>query len=272
MKKIKNGVIYFLLLLFSLIWISPFYIMVTNAFKTKRELFSDLLALPGSLNFENFAKAFEQMDFLTTLFNSLFITVGSVTVIVFFSALAAYALQRTKTKISGILLFVFISAMLIPFQTIMIPLITLMGRLNLTGSRLGLIFMYLAFGANMSIFLFHGALKAIPDSMDEAALIDGCNPLQTFALIIFPMLKSMIVTVGVLNTIWIWNDYLLPSLTINKPGLQTIPIKMFYFFGQYTKQWHLAMAGLTLAIIPVIIFYLFAQKQIIKGVTDGAVK
>jgi len=153
----------------------------------------------------------------------------------------------------------------------MIPLVTIFGKLEML-NRGGLIFMYLGFGASLSIFLYHGALTSIPKTLDEAATIDGANRWQVFWHIIFPMLKPITVTVAILNTIWIWNDYLLPSLVINAEGMQTIPLKMFFFFGEYTKQWHLALAGLTIAIVPVIIAYFFAQKQIIKGVSDGAVK
>jgi raffinose/stachyose/melibiose transport system permease protein len=161
--------------------------------------------------------------------------------------------------------------MLIPFQSVMIPLVTVFGRFEMLNQG-GLIFMYIGFGASLSIFLYHGALNNIPKSLDEAATIDGANRFQVFWFIIFPILKPITVTVAILNIIWIWNDYLLPSLVINTPGSETIPLKMFFFFGEYTKQWHLAMAGLTLAIVPVIIFYFFAQRSIIKGVSDGAVK
>jgi raffinose/stachyose/melibiose transport system permease protein len=132
--------------------------------------------------------------------------------------------------------------------------------------------MYLGFGASMSIFLYHGFLKSIPKELDEAAMIDGCNKFQTFWYIIFPLLKPISITVAILNTVWIWNDYLLPSLVINNPTTLTIPLKTFFFFGEYTKQWNLALAGLILDIIPVIIFYSFAQKHIIKSVTDGSIK
>lgn len=165
----------------------------------------------------------------------------------------------------------FVAAMLIPFQSVMIPLVTIFGKLDQL-NRGGLIFMYLGFGASMSIFLYHGAMKSIPRALDEAAIIDGASRFQIFRYVIFPMLKPTTVTVALLNTMWIWNDYLLPSLIINKEGQQTIPLKMFFFFGEYTKQWHLALAGLVIAIVPVIIFYFIMQKQIIDGVADGAVK
>ncbi|MDT2805187.1 carbohydrate ABC transporter permease [Vagococcus lutrae] len=268
LKKSIAGVLGFLLLL---VWIFPFYLMISNSLKTKKEIFNNTLGFPKDLTFENYPQAFQDLDFIKTLFNSLLITVLSVLIIVIFSSLAAYALQRVKSKLSGVVFMMFVAAMLIPFQSVMIPLVTIFGKLDQL-NRGGLIFMYLGFGASMSIFLYHGAMKSIPRALDEAAIIDGASRFQIFRYVIFPMLKPTTVTVALLNTMWIWNDYLLPSLVINKEGQQTIPLKMFFFFGEYTKQWHLALAGLVIAIVPVIIFYFIMQKQIIDGVADGAVK
>ncbi|WP_413303200.1 carbohydrate ABC transporter permease [Bacillus sp. 1P10SD] len=258
-------------LLLGLLWLSPFYLMIVNSFKTKREIFSDTLKLPEVFTFDNYVEAFNELTFLKTFMNSLLITVVSVGIIIIFSSMAAYALSRNKSKISTIIFFLFVAAMLIPFQSVMIPLVTIFGKIELL-NRAGIIFMYLGFGASLSIFLYHGTLSGIPKSLDEAATIDGANRFQIFWHIIFPMLKPITVTVAILNTIWIWNDYLLPSLVINQEGMETIPLKMFFFFGEYTKQWHLALAGLTIAIIPVIIAYFFAQREIIKGISEGAVK
>lgn len=252
-------------------WLFPFYLMIVNSLKTKKEIFTNTLGTPENLTFENYPNAYESLDFAKTFFNSLIITVCSVVLIVVLSSLAAYALQRVKSKLSGVLFMLFVAAMLIPFQSVMIPLVTIFGKIDQLNMG-GLIFMYIGFGSSMSIFLYHGAMKSIPKSLDEAAIIDGASRWQIFRYVIFPMLKPTTVTVALLNTMWIWNDYLLPSLVVNKEGSQTIPLKMFFFFGEYTKQWHLALAGLVIAIIPVIIFYFFMQKQIIAGVSDGAVK
>ena len=257
-------------LLLALLWLSPFYLMIVNAFKTKREIFTDVLGLPNEYTMDNFVKAFIDLDFMSSLMNSLLITVSGVGIIIIFSSMAGYALARNKSKLSGIIFLVFVAAMLIPFQSVMIPLVSLFGQADML-NRPGLIFMYLGFGSSLSIFLYHGAMTGISSSMDEAAIIDGANKFQVFWKIIFPLLKPISVTVGILNVIWIWNDYLLPSLILSDSSA-TIPIKMFLFFGQYTKQWHLALAGLTIAVIPVIIGYFFAQKQIIEGVSEGAVK
>ncbi len=267
-KKIMLGVFGAIL---GIIWLAPFYLIIANSFKTKKEMFSNLLGFPASFNLDNYVTAAKSLTLQVTFINSLLVSVISVCFIIAFAALSAYALERTRTKASTIIFYLFVIAMLIPFQTIMIPLVSLGSKLNLL-NRVGLIYMYLGFGASQAIFLYHGSIKSIPRSLDEAAKIDGCTPLQTFVRIILPMLKPITVTVAILDIIWIWNDYLLPSLVINKKGLETIPLKMFYFFGEYTKQWHLALAGLVLAIVPVIVFYFLMQKQIIEGMTQGAVK
>lgn len=253
-----------------LIFIAPFGIILLNSFKTKKEIFQGTLQFPEALNFDNYKKAFESLDFIKTLGTSLLITICSIVVIVIFSSMAGWMLQRTKTKASNIILMVFVVSMLIPFQAVMLPLVRIMGKLHFLNIP-GLIFMYLGFGSAMSIFLYHGFVKGIPKELDEAATIDGCTKFQTFRYIIFPLLKPTTVTVCILNMVWIWNDYLLPSLVINGKN-PTIPLKTFLFFGEYTKQWHLALAGLVITILPVIIFYFFAQKQIIESIVEGSVK
>lgn len=263
------GIIFSCLL--GLLFLSPFYIIIVNSLKTKRELFESALALPSTFTFDNYTKAFSELDFLNTIFHSLLITVVSVSLIIVFASMAAWMLERTKSKISNIIFMMFIASMIIPFQAVMLPLVRLMGKLHLL-SMGGIMFMYLGFGASLSVFLYHGFVKSIPKELDEAATIDGCNKFQTFWYIIFPLLKPISITVAILNTVWIWNDYLLPSLVINKPDTLTIPLKTFFFFGQYTKQWNLALAALVLVVIPVVVFYFIAQKHIIKSVTSGSIK
>ncbi|WP_416148955.1 carbohydrate ABC transporter permease [Salipaludibacillus sp. HK11] len=269
MKK-KISWVEILGLILGLLWISPFYLMIVNAFKSRNEIFSGVLGLPESLSLDNFVQAWQDLNFINSLTNSLIISVISVAIIIFFSSMAGYALARNKSKLSAVLLLMFVAAMLIPFQSVMIPLVSLFSQVGML-NQAGLIFMYLGFGCSLSIFLYHGAMTGISHSLDEAALIDGANKWQIFIYIIFPLLKPISVTVGILNTIWIWNDYLLPSLVLSESSA-TIPLQMFFFFGQYTTQWHLALAGLVLAVIPVVIGYFLAQKQIIAGVSEGAVK
>ncbi|MPM11236.1 L-arabinose transport system permease protein AraQ [bioreactor metagenome] len=192
--------------------------------------------------------------------------------------MAAWTLARTKTKTSKVIFYLFIAAMIVPFQAVMLPLVKWLGMMridsinfNMLGTHYGLIFMYLGFGSSMSIFLYHGFINNIPLEVEEAAIIDGCNRWQLYHKIVFPLLKPITVTVMVLNGIWIWNDFLLPFLTINGK-INTIPLAMNNFFGAFSKQWELAMAALILAVIPIIIFYFFVQKYIIKGIVQGSIK
>lgn len=245
MNKKRNSWIGVLGVLIGLLWLFPFYMILTNSFKTPKGIFASVLSLPNPFTNVNYGDSFKALNFISSLTNSLIITVCSV-------------------------LLLFISAMLIPFQSVMIPLTANFGNVHLL-NMYGLMFMYLGFNCSLSIFLYQGTLSSIPIAMDEAAEMEGASRWQIYYKIILPMLSPMTVTVAILNIIAIWNDYLLPSLVL--PQVQyTIPLQMFNFFGEYTKQWHLALAGITLSIIPVIVFYLFAQKWIIKGVTDGAVK
>lgn len=270
MSKKSTHLIAVLGALVGLLWLFPFYMIVTNSFKTPKGIFASVLALPHPSTGRNYVNSFKALDFIGSLTNSLIITVCSVLLIILCSSMAAYALQRNHSKLSGALLLLFISAMLIPFQSVMIPLTANFGSVHAL-NMWGLVFMYLGFDCSLSIFLYQGTLSSIPFAMDEAAEMEGASRWQIFYKVIFPMLSPMTVTVAILNIIAIWNDYLLPSLVL--PQAQyTIPLQMFNFFGEYTKQWHLALAGITLSIIPVILFYLAAQKWIIKGVTDGAVK
>lgn len=267
-KKYALTILGFML---AILWIAPFYLVIVNSFKTKKEMFTDTLGLPDKFIINNYIKAASDLKLAESFSNSVFYVVISLFVIVVCASMAAYALQRKNRKSSTVIFLIFAAAMLIPFQSVMIPLVAQFGAVHML-NRFGLIFMYLGFGSSLAIFLYHGSLKGIPQALDEAALIDGCGRLKTFWKIIFPILKPTTVTVIVLDIIWIWNDYLLPSLVVNKEGLRTIPLMTFFFFGQYTKQWHLAMAGLTIAILPVLVFYFVAQKQIINGIASGAVK
>jgi len=215
----------------------------------------------------------EKMRFLRVFSNSLIISIGSILLLTIFPAMAAWVLVREKSRRSTLIFLLFVSAMLIPFQSVMLPLVQLMGWLNLLNKPLGLMFMYLGFGSSMAIFLYHGFIKSsIPVTLEEAAIIDGCNRGTIFVTVVLPLLKPISVTVAILNVIWIWNDYLLPSLVLQKRDARTIPLAISYFFGQFSSEWHLAMAALTLSILPVIIFYIFMQKNIIKGVTAGSLK
>ena len=276
--KMKRFFLNLVLILFGCVYLFPVYIIVVNAFKNRAQLYENILALPESFSFRYFTKAMDKMDFANALKNSVIITLVSLLFIVVLDSMCAWMLARKDGKLSRFIFMTFVATMLIPFQTLMMPLLQVLGffrdRLNfqITDTPGGLIFCYIGFGTSMSVFLFHGFVKSVPVAVEEAATIDGCSKLGVFFRIVFPMLKPVTMTVIILNVIWIWNDYLLPSLILYSKKNRTIPLSTANFFGQYTIQWNLAMAGLTLTIIPVIIFYLCAQKYIIKGVAAGAVK
>jgi raffinose/stachyose/melibiose transport system permease protein len=266
------------LLLGAILFLSPVYIMFVNSFKTRGEMYENVLALPEEFSFQYYIGAIEKMRFMTAFSNSLFITIVSVIFIIILSSMTGWMLARTNNTLSKVIFMTFIATMLIPFQTIMMPLLQFMDQIRNTtnipmlNTRGGLIFMHIGFNSSMAVFLYHGFVKSIPISLEEAATIDGCTKFGVFWRVVFPMLKPITVTVIILNVIQIWNDFLLPSLVLTSTNLRTIPLSTFYFFGEFTIQWNLAMAGLTLTIIPVVIFYLFAQRYIIKGIGEGAVK
>ncbi|MBM7702662.1 carbohydrate ABC transporter permease [Metabacillus iocasae] len=261
-----------LAIVLGLIFLVPFYYVVSNSLKSFAEILTNTSALPSSLQWSNYVEAFDRMNYLKVFSNSLIITVASNVVIVIFCSMAAYMLVRTKKKISNIIFFTFVAAMVIPFQSIMIPLVKTASSLGLINSIWGLVIMYLGFGSGLAIFLYHGFIKGIPVELEEAAIIDGCSTLGVFWRIVFPLLKPITVTIVILNSLWIWNDFLLPLLVLQDPELRTIPLATFFFFGQYTKQWDLALAALVISIIPLLIFFFAMQKHIIKGITSGSIK
>jgi raffinose/stachyose/melibiose transport system permease protein len=259
-------------ILLGLVFLVPFYYLISNSLKPFAEILTNTSALPKAFMLDNYVNAFEKLNYLKVFINSVFITAISNVVLVVFCSMAAYMLVRTKKKISNVIFMTFVAAMIIPFQSIMIPLIKTAGNFGLLNSIWGLVIMYLGFGSGMTIFLYHGFIKGIPVELEEAAIIDGCTRFGVFWRIVFPLLKPITVTIVILNSLWIWNDYLLPSLVLQDPELKTIPLATFSFFGQYTKQWDLALAGLVLGIIPLLIFFFSMQRHIIKGITSGSIK
>ena len=279
MKKAKSTLSSVLLVCLSLIWLSPIYIILANSFKSRDEMYVNPLGMPVKFSLEYYSGAMEKMNFLRAFGVSLVITIVSVAIIVVLCAMAAWMMARSDGKLSKAIYYTLILTMLIPFQTLMMPLMQEMNSLEkLLGIQMkdtigGLIFMYIGFGAGMGVFMFYGFVKgSLPRTLEEAAIIDGCNTWQLFWRVVFPMMKPTIITLVILDVIWIWNDYLLPSLTLKSASNRTIPIGTQIFFGQYTIEWNMAMAALMLTIIPVVVFYLCAQKHIVKGVAAGAVK
>lgn len=276
MKKIKvsSVLIFIFLLALSIIFLIPIITVVLNSFKDKFSISQTPFVLPDTDTFagtENYISGINDTGFLQAFFWSLFITVLSVTVIVLFTAMTSWYIIRIKSRFNSILYYLFVFSMIVPFQMVMFTMSKIANVLSLD-NPLGLVFIYLGFGAGLSVFIFSGFIKSVPISLEEAAVIDGCNPFQTFWRVVFPVLKPTAVTVAILNTMWVWNDYLLPYLVIGS-DYKTIPIAVQYLKGGYgSVDMGAMMAMLVLAILPVVIFYLSCQKYIIKGVAAGAVK
>ncbi len=283
-RKASIYLLEFVTILLFILFMIPFAMVVLNSAKTSKEIIVNAVALPenwGQLGI-NIQRIFTNstVDYLGAFGDSVVITVISLLVIVTFSSMAAWVLVRHEKKLWSVIIFmVFVAAMVIPFQVLMYPLVRWLRilsnalHLKLLGSVGGMVFAYLGFGSSLSIFIFHGFIKNIPYELEEAATIDGCSPARTFFSIVFPLLKPIIVTVLILNGIWIWNDYLLPYLVLGSNGaVQTLPVAVTAFAGAYLKQWDLILTSTFLAIIPIIILYLFAQRYIIKGMVEGSIK
>ncbi|WP_044748457.1 carbohydrate ABC transporter permease [Bacillus alveayuensis] len=268
----KTFVLEIIGIVLGIIFLIPFYFVLINSFKSFAEILIDAAAWPKEFLFNNYVKVWDILNFPKAFWNSLVITVISIAGIVVITSMAAWKMVRTPGKFSKILFIFFVSAMVIPFQTVMIPLMKLGGLLGLTNSIPGLIIMYFGFGVPLSLFLYHGFVKTIPYEIEEAARIDGCSQFGVFWRIVFPLLKPITVTVVILNTLWIWNDYLLPLLVLQDAELRTIPLAASAFFAQYTKQWDMGLAALVLGVTPIIIFFLFLQKHIINGIASGSIK
>mgnify|MGYP001157950377 FL=1 len=255
-----------------LAFLFPFLIVVMNSFKKTQHFVENPLAWPTSPQFSNYADAFRNMAFMRGFTNSMVITVISVLLIILFSSMTAYLFVRFKWELNTLLFSVMLASLTIPFQVIMIPLVMLYGEFELLNMKSTLIFMYLGFGVPLGVFTFHGFIKGISMELEEASFIDGCTRLRTFFQIVFPLLRPVIVTLVVLDVLWIWNDYLLPSLVLLSPDNRTLPLSTFAFFSSYTVDYGPLMAGLIMTIIPVLILYLLMQDHIIKGISEGALK
>ncbi len=256
-------------------YLYPIYLVIINSFKGKVYISSQPFALPNAETFvgwENYIRGIELTDFLWSFVWSLVITLGSAFVILLFTSMAAWWIVRMDNRYAKTLYIAFIFNLVVPFQMVMFTLSWLADYLGLT-NPVGLWLIYLGFGAGLAVFIFTGFVKGIPYEIEEAATIDGCGPLRTFFLIVIPIMKPAVVTVAILEVMWLWNDYLLPYLTLDLKSYKTIPIAVQYLRGGYGSIDIGAMMGvLVLAMIPVIVFYLFSQKQIIRGVVAGAVK
>jgi len=264
-----------LLVLLAAVTLVPLFLVVQNSFKSRFYISGDPFALPNKETFvalENYISGLSAGGFFAAFGRSLLITVVSVGLIVLCTSMAAWYLMRVRTALTKGMYYLFVFSMIVPFQMVMYTMTYLVGRAKLN-TVLGMPFIYLGFGAGLSVFMLCGFIRGIPRELEEAATIDGCNPVQTFFLVVLPLLKPTAVTVAILNTMWIWNDYLLPYLVLGTEK-KTVPVAIqIAMQGAYgSTDYGGLMAMLVLAMIPIVVFYLFCQKYIIKGVVAGAVK
>lgn len=274
-KRVGNNVIFFVLLILSVLFLVPIIIVIINSFKSRIYISSQPLKLPNAETFvalENYINGVTSSDFFSAFLRSLFITVVSVILIVLFASMAAWYIVRSNSKITKGIYYMLVFSIIVPFQMVMYTMTYVANRANLD-NVFGITFVYLGFGAGLSVFMLCGFIKSIPLEIEEAAMIDGASPIQAFFTVVFPMLKPTAITVAILNTMWIWNDYLLPYLVLGSDK-KTIPVAIqLAMQGAYgSTDYGGFMAMLVLAIVPIIIFYIFCQKYIIKGVVAGAVK
>lgn len=283
MKEDKKGtnpltkaLLYVVLIALTCIFLWPILFVVMNSFKSKFELSNSPFSIPLGDSFvglQNYVTGLHLSNFFSSILWSFVITIGSVAIIVMLCAMTAYYITRVKSWWTSALYYIFVFSMVIPFQMVMFPTVQVSSLLRLD-NPLGLMVLYLGFGAGLSVFMFAGFVKSIPIDIEEAATIDGCNPLQTYFRVVLPMLKPTAITVAILNTMWVWNDFLLPNLVLG-PGssYRTIPIVVQFLLGSNgNRDMGALMAMLVLAIIPIVIFYILMQKYIIEGVAAGAVK
>lgn len=275
-KRVTDAVGVTAVLAVFVLYMVPFVLIILNSFKAKRDIIKNPFSfLPQKgFTFDNYAVAFDKMNFLRSFCNSLIVTGLATLIVTVLAAMTAYYFVRAKDKLSKVFFSLMAASMIIPFQAIMIPLVSIYGaRLGLLNHRGTLIFLHVGFAISMSVFIFQGFIKSnIPVTLEEAAYLDGCTKTQTFFKIVFPLLKPTTSTLVILNVLAFWNDYLLPSLVLSDKKLLTLPLSTYAFYGTYSADYGTIMAGLVLTVAPILVLYLFLQKQIISGVVAGAVK
>ncbi len=275
-KTFTNTLFTILFSIVSLAWIYPVFMILLNTFKKESAISTDtVFQFPTAetwAGFENYVNAVDSKGFVTAFLTSLLITITSVVAILLFCSMCAWFITRIQNKITKGIYYLFVFSMVVPFQMLMFTLAATADKLNLN-SPWNLWIIYLGFGAGLAVFMFAGFMKSIPLEIEEAAMIDGCNPLRTFFHVVLPILKPTLISVGILETMWVWNDYLLPYLTLDRKRFTTVPILIQYFKGSFGRvEMGPMMACIMLTILPIIIIYLICQKHIIKGVVAGAVK
>lgn len=270
--RIGSGTAFLFLLAAAVVTLFPIYMAVLNSVKTQGEMLTGILSWPGSLQLGNYADAFRKTNYLRSLWNTSVVVTAGLAGIVLFSSMAGYKLSRTPGKVSALLFGLFVMSTLIPFHSIMITLVKISKELHLQGSTLGLGLIYIGLGVAVAVFLYHGFVKSIPRELDEAAVMDGCGEFRLYAVVILPLLLPITATIAILNTLWMWNDFLLPLLMLTDYKSYTLLLSTNMLFGEYNNDWSAILASLVLAMLPVIVLYLLLQKYILHGIAEGAIK
>ncbi|OXS57398.1 sugar ABC transporter permease [Cohnella sp. CIP 111063] len=270
--KITRALVLAVISVAAVVFLFPLYVALLMALKTAKQTFDSFYALPPSLNLSNFSHAWETSDYPTAFLNSLIVTGLSVVLILVVSALSGYAIARGNKPIYTFFFMLFLSGMMVPFQVTMLPLYQLGKTFDLLNNYWGIVVIYGGFGVQSGVLFFTGFVRGVSREIEEAARIDGCSTPGIFIRIIMPLLKPVTATVLVLNALYIWNDFLLPLLYLQEKAYRTIPLQQYFFFGQYSSDLNLAFAYAVMGLIPIIVFFLFMQRFIVKGIAAGAVK
>ncbi|SDC16677.1 raffinose/stachyose/melibiose transport system permease protein [Paenibacillus sp. UNCCL117] len=274
---VRKTSVYFIMIAALILSMFPFAMLLINSFKTNAQILASPFSLPGTIDFTNFKVAIQQMNYFRSFINTIIITFSSVAIILLFSSMTAHYFVRNKSKLNNLLFMLMVSSMIIPFQSIMIPLVSVYGKMlgwiNVMPQPT-LIFMYIGFGSPLAVFIYHGFIKSLPFELEQAAYIDGCSRRQTFFKIVLPILSPTSVTIAILHILWIWNDFLLPLIVLQNAGKEmlTLPLAIQVFKDIYSTDYAKFLPGILLITLPVLLIYVFAQRYIIQGVTQGAVK
>lgn len=263
---------YLLLAFFTFVFAYPIFLMITSSLKSNVDIFTNPLSLPSSFNLDNYFEVWEVVNFSSYIWNSVIVSAASVFIVLFVSSMAGYYLARYQFKWNSYLLLFFMIGLMLPMKLAVIPLYMIMMKLGLLDTLFSLIFIYVAGGIPFAVFLFYGFFRTVPKALEDSARLDGCNDFQIYYKIVLPLMKPAISIVGIVNLINVWNDFFYPLIFIRTDSLSTIPLGMLTLFGEYDTQWNLLFAGLTLSSLPMIIAFLFASRQFMESLTEGAVK
>lgn len=273
-KKIKKGILILTILVLIIIFCFPVYMALLTSLKSQEEISRSILSLPSGLRLENYRAAMEKSDFARSLLNSCIVTFPSVVLIVLCASMGGYAIARYGGRNKGfrILDKIYLASLMIPFQILMIPIYKIFKELRLQNSLFGMILLLTGTSIAYATFLYVGFVKSIPRELEDAAMIDGCGPYRTFFKIVFPLMKPVTATVAALHVMWLWNDFNIALIVLQKEEVRTLTVKQYYFFGEHTVDYGIAFSASIICMLPVLLFFVFSQRYLVEGIASGAVK